>query len=195
MAESPPEIKIITRDRAGNYAEGASRGAPQATQCADRFHLWKNLGEAVEKTVIAHRACLPEPEVTLETAVGKEPPADRRDESPTVDTEKSPTPEGRLDPMVETKPIVGQFRERHAAVQALRAQGEGIRAIARELDLDRKTARRFFYATNVEQLLAKTLNRPTLLDEHKPYLHQRFNEGCTDAAVLTAEREIVKTCG
>jgi DNA-binding NarL/FixJ family response regulator len=58
--------------------------------------------------------------------------------------------------MDETKPIVEQFRERRAAVQALRAQGNGIRAIARELNLDRKTARRFFYATSVEQLLAKT---------------------------------------
>jgi transposase len=56
-----PEIEIITRDRAGACALAASRGAPQATQCADRWHVWKNLGEAVEKTVIAHRGCLRKP--------------------------------------------------------------------------------------------------------------------------------------
>lgn len=39
----------------------------------------------------------------------------------------------------------------------------------------------------MEELLAKTLSRPSLLDEYKPYLHQRFNSGCADATILTAE--------
>jgi transposase len=37
--QAHPEIDIVSRDRGGDYAAAARKGAPQARQVADRFHL------------------------------------------------------------------------------------------------------------------------------------------------------------
>lgn len=49
---------MITRDRALAYAVGATKGAPQAVQVADRFHLIKNLVEAFENLARRHSSAL-----------------------------------------------------------------------------------------------------------------------------------------
>src|SRR2546427_3404324 len=51
-----PDLMVVSRDRGGEYASAAAQGAPQAIQCADRFHLLKNLGEAVEGLLAHHLA-------------------------------------------------------------------------------------------------------------------------------------------
>ena len=50
-----PEVTTISRDRQGVYAEGARRGAPEAVQVADRFHLVLNLTQAVERELAVNR--------------------------------------------------------------------------------------------------------------------------------------------
>jgi transposase len=171
-----PGIDVICRDRSGAYAEGARTGAPDAVQVADRWHLWHNLAEAIEKTVIAHRGDLAEPEPEADS---DDPPAVAPSTPSSASASADSTP-------VESR-LVTRTRERYAAVQQLLVEGMSISAICRTLRLDRKTVQRFARAETVDELLAKARNRGSLLDRFKPHLHERFNAGCTDAARLTEE--------
>ena len=53
-----PSVEVISRDRAGAYAEGATNGAPQAVQVADRFHVLQNLREALQRLLDRHQRAL-----------------------------------------------------------------------------------------------------------------------------------------
>jgi transposase len=47
--QAHPEINSVSRDRGSEYASAAAQGAPQAVEVADRFHIVKNLSEAVQQ--------------------------------------------------------------------------------------------------------------------------------------------------
>jgi transposase len=83
--------------------------------------------------------------------------------------------------------LEARMRGQHAAVQALAARGLGLRAIARELGVDRKTARRFAHAATSDQAVARAISRPTVPDRYQPHPYRRWYEGCHDAAALRAE--------
>jgi hypothetical protein len=48
LAQATSRVEVVCREWYGLYAEGARRGAPQARQIADRFHLIQNLRERLE---------------------------------------------------------------------------------------------------------------------------------------------------
>jgi transposase len=56
--QAHPSVEFISRDRGTTFADGATPGAPQALQIADRWHILHNLGEALEKVLDRHHADL-----------------------------------------------------------------------------------------------------------------------------------------
>jgi transposase len=174
-----PGAEVICRDRAGAYADGARQGAPEAEQVADRWHLYHNLSEHVAKAVARHRGCLeePAPEPGPQAATGGQAAADLQQAAAAAAARRA-----------EESALAVRTRQRYEQVQALRAQGKGIKPIMRETGLAKETVRRFYRAATVEELLVKARDgRPSLLDDYKPYLHQRWNEGCTNVRQLHAE--------
>lgn len=154
-----PGVGVVCRDRAGPYAEAARRGAPDALQVADRWHLLRNLADVLERVVKRSRAALIE--VPLD---------------PDDDSVVTVTPiEG---------PLAARTRQRHAEVHQLVARGIGHTAICERLGRDLKTLHRYVRAASPEDLLAP---RATSLDPYKSYLAERYAEGCTDGARLWAE--------
>jgi transposase len=186
-----PGVEIVCRDRASAYAEGARDGAPDAVQVADRWHIWHNLADAVERTVARHRDCLSAalaiPEDTDPDENTEAEGNQARDDQFSPDDNPRPTPP--TGPSDRTDRWATRARERHAAVHALVADGTAIREVCRRLGLARGTVRRFARATTVEELLARngTGYRPSILEPFKPYLHQRWNEGHTNATALFTE--------
>ena len=189
-----PGADIICRDRAGAYSEGARTGAPDAIQVADRWHIWHNLGEAVDKTVTAHHACV-RASVTAEATQSTSPaldtesrPADQA--APAADPQPAVTaaePDGLLDVCGHERQLVVRTRERYAAVRQLLAEGASLAEIGRQLDLEHGTVRRFARATSLDELLVKAVNRASVLDGYTQHLSARFTAGVTNATILHTE--------
>jgi len=182
-----PGAGIICRDRAGNYAEGARAGAPDAIQVADRWHLWHNLAEYAGKTVAGHRGCLKDPPGGADgnDAPG---PADTPGQEPPGQAEGGQVPpDGFLDACGRERRLVARTRERYAEIRGRLDAGESLSAISRVTGLDRKTVQRFARAGSAGELLGKATSRESKLDDFAPYLRQRWNDGVTDAAALHAE--------
>ncbi|MCG1043618.1 transposase [Mycetohabitans sp. B8] len=168
-------IRIVSRDRAGIDAEGITRGAPQAIQVADRWHLLKHLGDTIERALsrcqrpirevarsLDHEhacATLPaiesNPPCVATTSRAKEQQAQRR--------------EARL--------------ARYESVMHHHQSGMAIRAIARLTALDRRTVRHWINTGGFPER-AQRPSAASKLDPYRAYLAQRWREGGQNAARL-----------
>ncbi len=132
-----PGIEMVARDRAGAYADGIRQGAPDAIQVSDRWHLLRNLGDAVRAVVDRHHGAIQHAAKQFNESFA-EPASNTVAPSPI--TPKMTTAQRR------SQDAYGRRRSRYEEAARLRAAGVSISAIATALGAERKTIRRWLRA-------------------------------------------------
>jgi len=173
--QARPGIEVISRDRSGAYADGAARGAPDAMQVADRFHLTRNLGETLDRCFNRYRGDLKEIE-------RPDTPHRPTDEAPIPIRPAPPRPS--LEAQKEKKRAARESR--YALIRERYLKGASIAELARELKLNWKTVRKYAQADRCPERPLRP-RRPRLLTPYEPYLLQRWAEGCHNGVRLYRE--------
>jgi transposase len=194
--EDHPGVDIIARDRAGTFADGAVQGAPDAVQVADRFHLMKNLREALEP-ILDRLTTARQAAADLLADAAPAPAA--QPQSTSVETHASslaaaeaprPLPAGGIPRPPYLEQLQQQLRakrkERYDQVVALHDAGKGVRTIARELSMNRQTIRRCVVAGKFPERASRPAV-PSKLDPYTPYLEERWSVGETNGRQLWRE--------
>lgn len=181
-------VTVIARDRGGEYIKGATAGAPDARQVADRWHLLKNVREMLEQFLQNRRAC-------LEAAAEVEAESTSRAPVETITTNG----DGRYKIVRKAHPVKGPTKEqqakqarrakkeeRYRRVLGMKAAGASNRTISKELGMHTKTVRKYLEAESCPYYPEGRFT-PSKLDPYRAYIEQRWQEGCYNAAQLWRE--------
>jgi transposase len=176
-----PGVEIVARDRAGAFADGVRTGAPQAIQVADRFHLLRNLGDAVGNALNRHHRDL-RAAAKAATALGSLDSTPAEPVSPPVSIALPKPPTTRQQHSLDKQ---AARQARFDEVVALDAKGWSKSRIARTLGLDRGTVHVWLKAGRLP-----TWQQPSgdsTVDVHGDYLRRRWDEGCHNGVRLWRE--------
>jgi excisionase family DNA binding protein len=138
--QTHPEITHVSRDRGSEYASAASAGAPQAVQVADRFHVCKNLSEAVQRLLAR---VLSEMKEALQEA---EAGAEAQEETPLPVEEWRPAPGEHVKRVISTRRA--EREARYQQVESFHKQGLTSQEIACRLGISERTVRHWLHRGN-----------------------------------------------
>jgi transposase len=173
-----PSIEIVSRDRFGLYARAAQRGAPQAQQVADRFHLLVNLQEAVEHELSRQRRLLlyvdpSRSELTTNTRLSNRPCA-----QPNVERA------AQYRDVVSERWAINQAL--FETVHRLRHAGMNVSQIVKETAISRKRVEKWLRlpALPERNKMEPKMDSPAFF---RDYLARRWSAGCHHVKTLLAE--------
>lgn len=164
-----PGVHYLSRDRSPEYARGATEGAPSAQQVVDRWHLLKNLREALERMLGRVH------ETLKQRKLASGLPVRARGKRRRSKNEQAASQMARL-----------RREARYEDVVALYKQGVPVLRIAQDLHMSRTTVRKFVAAGAFPER-AKTRRSKSIVDPYVPYLQERLHAGDANASQLWRE--------
>ena len=171
-----PGLEVISRDRASAYAEAARKGAPQAVQVTDRWHLIQNLVEALERRLLRFR-----PALKVATGVGGSilGPLPSSNEATLVPWQQRAE--------AASQHIHASKVERYEQMRTLRDAGFTVLDIAQIVGATRPTVYRYLALGGPPERQRPGPSRHRVLAPYEPYLVQRWSEGCRNRSRLFRE--------
>ncbi|MDQ6905229.1 MAG: ISL3 family transposase [Chloroflexota bacterium] len=188
-----PQVEIVSRDRAGAYADGIRQGAPDAIQIADRFHLSRNAGEVLERVLTRHHAALRAAAAAVDRAVAVRNAAEP---GPPLSVPAAPLAPATGERNKPTRPPTRAEQDRQARharrharydeAMALHKVGVGPATIARKVGVTRQTVWRWL-RVGALPVRAPQAPRARMIAPYEPYLRERWQAGCQNARQLWRE--------
>lgn len=196
-----PGVQIISRDRSKEYKKGATAGAPDAIQVADRWHLLKNIREAVQRLLETKPHCLKAAaNAPVENPVPCPKHADAAVETSQTSElkEKQPQPSASGCNLTEAMKVKlarqAKREKRFAMIGDLKTQGFSIREISRQTQLHRQTVTRYFKAKTCPRY-RDGVKRGSKLDPYKDDIRKLLQAGHSKATTICRHLKQKGYCG
>jgi transposase len=173
--QAHPHVEMVSRDGSSEYTSAIKKGAPQARQVSDRWHLTKNLADCVS-VVLAH--CFAQIRRAEQAAITpEEEGAQRREERRPSETRA-----------VQQAQLARQAERlaRYEHIIALRKQGMKSADIATQVGMAERTVRHWLAHGSVPDYTHRW-QRASPIDPYKAYLAERWNQGCHNRLQLLRE--------
>jgi hypothetical protein len=169
-------VGVVSRDRAGLYAEAGREGAPHARQLVDRFHLLQNFRETIERQLGRYEAPIPESHVNPDDSQATLPRLAQSDCASDAVTQTRLMRRGR-------RAVRQQLFDE---IRALFEGGSSVGEIAHKLGLGRRRVERWVRRIDLPDRNTMT-STPSTPAYFGVLLERRWAEGITKVRHLFAE--------
>jgi len=174
--EERPSVEIVSRDRSSEYAAAISKGAPQALQVADLWHIVKNLSESVQ-TLLARGLA----EIRRGSQTQTTPEQEPAETEPVLEEERRPA--RSLSVKLAQVGRRAQKLDRYEQVVELHQHGVKAADIASRVGIGERTVHRWLAHGSFPEARRRR-RRPSLIDPYERYVFQWWQEGHRNGSQL-----------